>query len=116
MATFMLTKPDGTPMPVSFFGLVDSGADNSLFPISVMTNLGIDQSDCDEHQNIGSSGIGIRYCWKRGKLAADFYGVTVDLCVEFSDTPFILLGRSDFFARFSVAFDQKNLRFTLEEY
>lgn len=81
----------------------------------MMGTLGIDPADCDVFDNIGSNGVGQRHVWRGGKLEANFSGVTVLLPAQFSDTPFILLGRDDFFYAFSVKFDQRNLRFTLEE-
>ena len=99
------------------FGLVDSGADETMFPIDAMAVLGIDKSaDCTQKQGGGAGGLHDFYVWNGGKLRADVYGVAVDLIVNFSDCPFILLGRTDFFAVFKVVFDQRGQKFTLEEY
>jgi hypothetical protein len=65
---------------------------------------------------MGAGGKSKFYCWHGGTLPADFFGKSVNLKVQFSDTPFILLGRADFFAAFKVSFDQRGLRFTVESY
>ena len=116
MVTFTLFKPDGTALFAPVFGLVDSGADGSMFPMDVMPALGISQSDCAKKPQLGSSGRGECYEWNGGTLPADFWGITVNLKMDFSDTPFILLGRTDFFSYFTVAFDQRRRRFVLESY
>jgi hypothetical protein len=113
---FVIHNPKGDRVSPAFFGLADSGADGSIFPMPVMKDLGIDTSECEERDQIGSGGPSKFYCWKGGTLPADVYGVTVDLMVQFSNTPFILLGRSDFFAAFKVSFDQRRLSFTIESY
>jgi hypothetical protein len=87
-----------------------------MFPMDVMADLGITKADCDECDQLGAGGKSKYWAWQDGKLPANFYGRPVDLSVQFCDTPFILLGREDFFAAFKVAFDQRNLRFTIEAY
>jgi hypothetical protein len=116
MVTFTLTHPAGHKIAPPFFGLVDSGADGTIFPMAVMADLGISQADCDELDQMGAGGASKFYCWKTGSLAADFFGRPVNLKVQFSLTPFILLGREDFFSAFRVTFDQRSLRFTVESY
>lgn len=116
MVTFTIHDPSGHPVTPPFFGIADSGADSSLFPMAVMDDLGIAKGDCDKQVQTGAGGQCDMYCWKGGTLPADFWGTMVDLVVNFSDTPFILLGRSDFFAAFKVSFDQRSLRFAVESY
>jgi len=116
MVTFTLKDPQGSPVVPPFFGIADSGADGSMFPMAVMDDLGITQADCEERGQLGADGAGKYYAWNGGKLSANFYGVTVDLNMHFSRTPFILLGRSDFFAMFKVSFNQRSLRFTIQNY
>jgi hypothetical protein len=117
MVTFTLTDPNGKPVLPAFFGIADSGADGSMFPMAVMNDLGIAKSDCDKLPQLGAGGKTSCYAWKGSKtLPANFYGLTVNLQVRFSATPFILLGREDFFSTFKVSFNQRMLRFTLETY
>jgi hypothetical protein len=114
MLDFTIKRADGTPFPVPVYGLVDSGADGTMFPLDAMGPLGIALGDCDEKDQMGASGAGKFYEWKGGTLEGDFGGITINLLAQFSETPFILLGRSDFFARFAVMFEQRRLRFILE--
>jgi hypothetical protein len=88
-----------------------------MFPMSMMGALGIDQANCDERDQMGAGGLGKFYCWPGGTLPATFFKtVTVNLKVQFSATPFILLGREDFFSEFKVSFDQRKGQFVVENY
>ena len=81
--------------------------------MAAMGPLGIDRGDCDEKDQMqvapGSTTTG-----QGRRLKPISTAWPVQLQAHFSDTPMILLGRSDFFAKFKVTFDQRSLRFVLE--
>jgi hypothetical protein len=82
MVTFTLHKPSGDPIYPPFFGIADSGADSTMFPMDVMDDLGLTKADCDECDQLGAGGMSKYLDWKGKKLPADFYGArTVNLSV-----------------------------------
>jgi hypothetical protein len=99
-------------------GLIDSGADNSMFPLAWASPLGIDKADCQEETCSTVGGVTKQYIWAAG-LDAEIQALntTVHLNACFSeDLPIVLLGRHDFFSVFRVSFDQRSLTFTLQKY
>jgi hypothetical protein len=99
-------------------GLLDSGADNSMFPLAWATHLGIDPASCREEECSTAAGMTKQYIWPDG-LDAEILalGKTVHLSACFSEgLPVVLLGREDFFAEFRVGFDQRSQTFTLQSY
>lgn len=97
--------------------IVDSGADYTFIPVSFASHLGIELSKCLREDVNTAGGVSAQYIWQAGLDAeVQQLGVTVHLKTAFSETPFVVLGREDFFASFKVAFDQRAQQFTLEPY
>lgn len=97
--------------------IVDSGADKSFLPVAIASHLGIDLAQCVREDCNTAGGVTTTYVWQAG-LEAEIQAMRmkVHLKTTFSETPFVLLGREDFFSAFRVAFDQRNEAFTLEPY
>ena len=100
-------------------GLIDSGADESCFPVEYASTLGVELDECDESECRTAGGPTKQYKWdkplevqlqtlqnKRIKVGATFIkGLDITL-----------LGRDDFFAVFKVDFDHRDQKFWLEPY
>jgi hypothetical protein len=104
----VITGPNGVPR--SIIGLVDSGADSSLFPVQWASEFGIDLAQCRDANGSSAAGKTTYYEWPGG-LHATTAGERLRLAAVFGSTPFVLLGRDDFFAHFRVAFDQQAMTF-----
>jgi hypothetical protein len=99
-------------------GLVDSGADYSVFPAPWAGPLGIDLASCREEDSQTAGGTAKQYLHSQ-KLTAEIQAMSerVELVAAFSDVlPIALLGRQDFFAAFKVSFDERAQTFRLERY
>jgi hypothetical protein len=107
---------DGRILP-AVRAIVDSGADQSLFPMVYMTPLGIEIADCQEiDDGQGAGGTTTYYYWPHGKIKARVGTWKMELAAWFSATKVPLLGREDFFAMFSsITFDQRTRTFTINE-
>ena len=93
---------------IETFGIVDSGADSSLFHRDWATPLGL---VIDPTRPALTTGIGGDAQVWYFDIALSVFGKSFTASVGFSDSvpkPFGLLGRADFFAAFSVGFDQSN--------
>lgn len=99
-------------------GLIDSGADSSMFPIEWAGHLGVDLSSCREEDCSTAGGVVKHHIWDAGLEAeVQALGHKIRLNAAFCDgLPVVILGRNDFFAAFKVAFDQQAQTFTLEKY
>lgn len=111
-----LLRLDGRMTP-QLYGLVDSGADCSLFPGAWAPLLGIDlREDCSRAHGRDAGGTSLRYFYEPG-IDAIIMERKIHLRAVFADrTPVVLLGREDFFQHFKVSFDQRGLTFTAEAY
>ncbi len=111
----VLRGPSGAqtpPIPC----LVDSGASSSLFPAPVAQLVGVDLTKCDLIDGMTAGGVSKRYRCPE-PLQAELMGRTLNLHAEFEpNLPIVLLGRTDFFTVFKVAFDERKRRFTLTPY
>lgn len=97
--------------------IVDSGADHSFIPISLASTLGIDLAQCQREDCNTAGGVSTQYIWQAGLDAeVQAMGMNIHLKTAFSETPFVLLGREDFFKTFKITFDQRASKFTLELY
>lgn len=101
------------------FGIVDSGADENLFPASLARSLGHDLSKGTERRSAGIGGGIVSYLHRENSIQIhpDWKPFPVDIC--FSDDPTVaiaLLGRKGFFKHFKITFDQKLQIFTLVPY
>ncbi len=100
-----------------FSALIDSGSDDSSIPLGLASSLGI-RFDPDRPRGIFGAGG-----YYREWIADD----DIDLHCPLgplvlrrpalnSSVPFIILGRSDAFAAYRFAFDQRALRFQVDPY
>lgn len=99
-------------------GLIDSGADNSMFPLAWAKPLGISENDCRQEECSTTGGMTTQFVWEQG-LDAEIQALntTVHLHACFAEgLPIVLLGRHDFFNAIRVSFDQRSLTFTLQQY
>jgi hypothetical protein len=110
-----------TGVRLPMWGLIDSGADEALFPLEVAETLGIDIDDCDDKDCLTAGGLATHYVWKPGLEieVPEMGGVRMQVSATFSEGlpgTMILLGRRDFFRCFRVSFDERANNFSLEEY
>jgi hypothetical protein len=108
-----LRGPNGAVIRDS--GLVDSGADSSGFPLWIMKSFEIRKRDCREEEFETAGGPAKQWIWDDG-IDATILGRRLKLHGVFCDTPVLLLGREDFFARFKVRFDERAFTFRVEPY
>jgi len=108
--------PNGhVPVP----GLIDSGADESCFPLEYAATLGVDIKECEESECRTAGGPTKQYKWDK-PLEVQLQTMK-NMRIEVSATfvkglDVTLLGRSDFFTVFKVDFDEREQRFWLEPY
>ena len=97
-------------------GIVDSGADYTFLPVPLAAHLGIDLGQCLRQPAQTAGGAADQYVWQAGLDAeVQQLRMTIHLKTAFAATPYVLLGREDFFAAFrTISFDQVAERFTLE--
>jgi hypothetical protein len=101
----------GTLWPTT--GLVDSGADMSCFPISLMEVLGVEETLCVAEACETAGGPATQYSWPDG-IVVDFDGQTLHLIGMFIPGEMVLLGRRDFFAQYrAVSFFEGAKTFAL---
>lgn len=93
--------------------LIDSGASASAFPIHWMAKLGIQEEECEPQRLVTAGGRATQQHYPPG-VVAEILGRTVRLEANFLKAPVALLGRSDFFKRFRVTFDQRKGYFFVE--
>lgn len=103
------------------YGLVDSGADETLIPYDLMSHLGISDNDCDVQQAGTASGTGQQYIWRKGPLKIELQQLGRSINVQGSFMQglmpgLVLLGRSDFFSHFLVEIDERSQAFSLDPY
>lgn len=98
--------------------LLDSGADNTMFPLAWAKAFGIDQNACVEDDCNTVGGPAKQYVWSPGLDASvPVMNCDVHLNACFADgLAVVILGRHDFFDAFRVSFDQRAQSFTLQSY
>lgn len=117
-------KPSAT---VPVFGIVDSGADRSFFPMQIAARLGLILKDDLVEDQGTSRGVGSSFkTWSstvtiRAQIVANFvtgpqtWGPQIVLTPAFGkEIDSFLLGRDDFFAPFTVTFEQQAHLFHLD--
>lgn len=106
----------GPAEPLAALALADTGADSTAFPLDYAAELGIDlDQDCERKELQTASGQGSQYVYPPG-LTAQIEDVRFSVTGVFSDTPVIILGQEDFFARFHAAFDRQAQTITIRPY
>ncbi len=111
---FHLRGPSGKDFPVT--GVIDSGADVSLFPADWAEPLGIQIADCQMVPGMSASGGACEiHVWKE-PLHAVLLGRKFELTPAFGGTNEVLLGRDDFFMQFEARFNQQKKRFSLKAF
>lgn len=100
----------------TFYAIVDSGANISLFQYEIAELLGL---PVRRGERIPLAGIGGKIYGYRHQLSLTIAGQTFPCDVCFSKelrVPLNLLGRQDFFSRFRITFDEARRRTILEQY
>ena len=100
-------------------GLVDSGADRSLFSAGLAPALGIDLSHLPAPRVGSARGVGGAESVVAVDVQMSVVGVRFSARIHFSSawsTEFGLLGRADFFRAFRVAFDERAETFFFDPY
>ena len=119
-------------MSADVAGIVDSGADGTLFPLELAPALGLDVEK-DLVKQDGSSGAagttfetwaarkpitGRVFAIMRPGESAEFFGEPFELSPAFAADGPVLWGRSDFFTNFTITFhthEHLGLLLTLEQ-
>ena len=102
MVPIAVLGPNGEPL--TDYALADTGADSTAFPLDHAVELGISlDHDCDEQEVTTANGKGTQYVYAPG-LAAVVEETQFTVTGVFTNTPVIVLGQQDFFARFHAAF------------
>jgi hypothetical protein len=100
-------------------GLIDSGADCSLFPYAIMATIGINLEDCVETDCMGAVGGGSQHVFADGiEIEIPDLGRRMHVEANFSQLPgsLALLGRLDFFKAFRVTVDERSETFSLQPF
>jgi hypothetical protein len=97
--------------------LVDSGADFSLWPLTMAGLLGRNLDECEDIACVTASGAGVVRVHPIA-IEAEVPGLgRFAMRAAFAEhAQTILLGRDDFFSTFKVSVDQRSEQFTLERY
>jgi len=98
-------------------GLIDSGADSSLFPYAIMSTIGIEKDDCVEGKCVGAVGGGSQLVYEPGiEIEIPDLDRRLTVAANFSQLPgsLALLGRVDFFTYFRVTIDEPSATFSLQ--
>lgn len=94
---------------IDVLALIDSGADDCIFPLEVATelNLPLDARNVNHYGGIGSGSIKATFANVRVGIEG---GAMFPLYVGFSDAPSVvpILGQAGFFDRFEVTFNKRN--------
>lgn len=108
-----IVGPNGRRFPIT--GIVDSGADVSLFPSAWAGPLGIQIADCETVIGGSASGGGEYHYWGE-PIKATLLDRSFELEAVFGGNSEVLLGRDDFLAQFELRIDQRKRRFFLDPY
>ena len=100
-----------------FVGVVDSGADDCIFPISFAHCLGIDPLADEFHQFRGASGNGSLF-FREVTLEFNFgsFRARVGFTAARAASDLVLLGQNGFFDYSRVTLDRRARVFTIEPY
>jgi hypothetical protein len=97
--------PNGLRLPLTT--LLDTGADCSCFPTDFAGQFGIDLKDCVPVPGGSSAGETEYLRWEDGYLTCEVLGQSLKLEPLFGDLEDPVLGREDFFMRFTVRFRER---------
>lgn len=102
--------------PLVDYALADTGADSTALPLDRAIELGIDlENDCVEEEVTTANGVGAQHVYKPG-LSAVIEDTQFAVTAIFTDTPVIILGQQDFFARFHATFCSQTETITVKPY
>jgi hypothetical protein len=94
----------GPGEPLVDYALADTGADSTAFPLDHAVELGISlENDCKEEEVTTANGRGTQFVYPPG-FSAVIEETQFAVTAIFTDTPVIVLGQQDFFARFHATF------------
>ena len=106
----------GPGNPLVDFALADTGADSTAFPLDHAAELGISiTDDCQRQKVTTANGAGIQFQYPPG-LSAIIEDTQFAVTAIFTDTPVIVLGQQDFFARFHATFCWKTETLVIRPY
>lgn len=102
------------------YGLVDSGASDTLIPYDLMSFLGISEANCQIEPCETAGGPTDQYVWPPG-IEVNVQQMARKVAVKASFTKglpprVVLLGRKDFFGQFRVEIDERAQTFSLDPY
>jgi hypothetical protein len=102
MVPIAVQGPSGEPL--TDYALADTGADSTAFPLDRAIELGVDlEGDCKKEDVTTANGVGAQFVYEPG-FAAMVEDTQFGVTAVFTDTPVIVLGQQDFFARFHASF------------
>ena len=108
-----ITGPNGISRSV--LGIVDSGADQSCFPLGFITEFGYDLGDLTEQEMTQAGGTTKSYITsiECSAVVVDLESSPFVICPTFLDGQYVLWGRADFMNNFDLEFIQSQNRFVL---
>jgi len=99
--------------PVLLNFLLDTGADFTMLPKHLASEMGIDLARCPTDRSFGIEGKGMKTYLSAILISIGPHRFTVRcLFAEREDVPYIL-GRADLFDRFSITFDNRRKKIIL---
>ena len=102
--------------PFQTLAIVDSGADTSVFHVSVAVQLGIDLATA---RRVTATGVGGSTTAHRSDVELEIEGLRFPANVRFTSgirPPLALLGRHDVFRRFQFGFDEQSQMLLVQPY
>jgi hypothetical protein len=106
----------GPGEPLVDYALADTGADSTALPLDRAVELGISLTDdCKEEEVTTANGVGTQFVFPPG-LSAVIEETKFAVTAIFTDTPVIVLGQQDFFARFHTTFCSRTETIVIRPY
>ena len=87
--------------------LVDSGADSSLLPFSMMKLLGVKKNECKATKTFGIEGSGVTTFDSIMNIRLNKKKLAIRCSISARDDVPFILGRLDLFYHYSIIFDNK---------
>jgi hypothetical protein len=112
LAPAVIVELIGPSNSLRVVALVDSGANQSVLPLDLAKHLGIPLDATKRRQGLGPGGS-YDVFEATNVVVARIAGIEVKLSPVLTSSPFVLLGRSDFFSAFVVTIDERDSVVTL---